>query len=237
VRIAEDRHEVEVFLDQLRADGLPVDDAHNENWVSAATAAKVEALLDAVEDGGRPRVFIAPKSTCWEKQWPLDRLAAVIARLVEEQGCECFLCGGPGDAATHQTLRQLLGPEPASHLHDFSSSLNLRETGGLLARMDLCLGIDTGLLHIAASFGVPVVALFGPTNPNQWRPWGTPCEVIRSPRVMHSRPHRLREVNAASSRNSRWPRVEASMDDIGIEEVMAGIYRLLAPRLCQPRAR
>ena len=236
VPIAEDRHEVEVFLDQLRADGLPVDDAHNENWVSAATAAKVEALLEAVEDGGRPRVFIAPKSTCWEKQWPLDRLAAVIARLVEEQGCECFLCGGPGDAATHQTLKRLLGPGPASHLHDFSSSLNLRETGGLLARMDLCLGIDTGLLHIAASFGVPVVALFGPTNPNQWRPWGTPCEVIRSPRVMHSRHHRLREVNAASARKSRWPRGEASMDDIGIEEVMAAIDRLLAARLCPTRA-
>ena len=51
VPIAEDRHEVEVFLDQLRADGVPVDDAHNENWVSTPTAAKVEALLDAVESG------------------------------------------------------------------------------------------------------------------------------------------------------------------------------------------
>jgi len=101
--------------------------------------------------------------------------------------------------------------------------------------MDLCLGIDTGLLHIAASFGVPVVALFGPTNPNQWRPWDTPCEVIRSPHVVHSRP-RLRDMRAASARNSRWPRGKAAMDDIGIEEVMAAIHRLFAVRLCPTRA-
>jgi hypothetical protein len=52
---------------------------------------------------------------------------------------------------------------------------------------------------------------------------------------MHSRHHRLREVNAASARNSRWPRGEASMDDIGIDEVMAAIDRLLAARLCPTR--
>ena len=236
VPIREDRHEVEVFLDQLRADGIPVDDAHNENWVAAPTAAKVESLLASVARG-EGRVFIAPKSTCKKKQWPLDRLAAVIARLVEEQGVECFLCGGPGDAATHQKLRQLLGPQSASHLHDFSSALNLRETGGLLARMDLCLGIDTGLLHIAASFGVPVVALFGPTNPNHWRPWDTPCEVIRSPHVVRSRYPRLRGVlSGPASGENLWPSGKASMDDIGVEEVLAAADRLLATRLCPARA-
>ena len=46
--------------------------------------------------------------------------------------------------------------------------------------MDLFIGIDTGLMHVAASAGVPVVAIFGPFDETRWRPWGTRHVVLRS---------------------------------------------------------
>jgi lipopolysaccharide heptosyltransferase III len=44
----------------------------------------------------------------------------------------------------------------------------------------LFIGNDSGPAHIAAAFGVPVVALFGPSNPATWAPWRTESEVLTS---------------------------------------------------------
>jgi len=225
VPIREHRHEVEIFLDLLRADGLAVDDGRNENWVGAAVARKVDGLLARLP-AGRPRVFVAPRSTAVEKEWPVERMARVVEWLVEERGCEILFCGAPRDAAMHGEIAGRAGVE--SHVHDLTPDLTLRETGGLLARMDLCLGIDTGLLHVAASYGVPVVALFGPTDPNQWHPWGTPLEVLRSERTRKSPAARLREtLFPATVAGLRWPTGTARIDAIGVDEVLAAVDRLL----------
>ena len=53
----------------------------------------------------------------------------------------------------------------ATHVHDFSTAVPLGDAAALAARMDLCLGVDTGLVHLASSVGVPAVVLVGPTDP------------------------------------------------------------------------
>jgi len=78
----------------------------------------------------------------------------------------------------------------------------------------------TFLPHIAASHGVPLVVLFGPTDPRQWHPWKTASVVIQG------------AAGAAS--------VPRSMLDISVEEVIAGAARLLgteipAALLAQPK--
>jgi heptosyltransferase-2 len=62
--------------------------------------------------------------------------------------------------------------------------------------MTLAIGIDTGLLHIAASFHVPVVALFGPLEPWRWHPWDTPHVTLRPDDVSGPRPLLRLEVEA-----------------------------------------
>lgn len=225
VRIREHRHEVEVFLDLLRADGIPVDDGRNENWVAEEIGGKVDGLLGPLRAAG-PRVFVAPRSTANEKEWPVERMARVVRWLVEERGAEIVFCGAPRDMAMHREIADAAGV--AAHVHDLTLALKLRETGALLSRMDLCLGIDTGLLHLAASHGVPVVALFGPTDPNQWCPWGTRVEVLRSPRTTKSLACRLHETLVpARVAGLRWPTGTARIDDIAVDDVTAAIDRLL----------
>ncbi len=227
VPIREHRHEVEVFLDLLRADGIAIDDAHNENWVDPGIGAKVDRLLARLAPG-RPRVFLAPRSTAVEREWPVERMARVAEWLVRERGCEIVFCGAPRDMTMHADIAARVGPPGAGRLHDLTADLGLRETGALLSRMDLCLGIDTGLLHVAASYGVPVVALIGPTDPNQWHPWGTPFEVLRSDRTEKTLFERLEEsLFPARVAGLRWPTGAARIDAIGTEAVMAAIDRLL----------
>jgi heptosyltransferase-2 len=211
------RHQTEAYLDLLRGDSIDIDDGHNENWVSERDRAPLDSLLANVP-AGRPRVFLAMRSTTPDKHWPTDRWAAVIEWLVISRGCELFFCGGRADVEMHAEVVSRLDPIVARHVHDHSASVPLRQVGGLLARMDLCVGVDSGLPHIAASHGVPVVALFGPTDPRQWHPWKTASEVVCAGR--------------AASHNGR------SMLAIGVEQVTAAAARLLAPQVKrQPAAR
>jgi heptosyltransferase II len=208
VSVQPGRHQAEAYLDLLRGDGIDVDDGHNENWVCERDRAPLDSVLANVP-AGRPRVFLALRSTNREKHWPADRWAAVIEWLVTERGCEVVFCGGPADADMHAEVVGLLAPSVAGHVHDHSASVPLRQVGGLLARMDLCVGIDSGLPHVAASHGVPVVALFGPTDPRQWHPWKTASEVVRA--------------GSSAAEGAR------SMLAISVEQVTAAAERLLAP--------
>jgi ADP-heptose:LPS heptosyltransferase len=145
------------------------------------------------------------------------------------------LCGGPADAKAHDRLRAAVGVDVHGHLHDFSAAVPLQDTGGIIARTDLCIGVDTGLVHLAASFGVPVVVLVGPTDPNQWAPWMTSSEVVRSPRVVRGLRDRLRaRFGVAAAAGLRWPLGRASMDDIGVAEVMERVDRLLPSATSAP---
>lgn len=174
-----DRHEVELSLDLLRADGIEVDDGHNENWVGDEAGGKADQLLSAMPST-RPRVFVAPRSTDEDRNWPLDRMAEVIRWLIEDRGSEVFLCGSQADLLTHRRLQAALPSPVARHLHDFSEECSLREAAAVLSRMDLCLGVDSGLPHVAASFGVPVATLSGVADPQQWHPWKTQSAVVQA---------------------------------------------------------
>jgi heptosyltransferase-2 len=180
-----DKHEVECFLDVLRADGVPVTDNYNENWTDPAADAKVDAGLPG---GNRPRVFVCAKSVFELKDWAPDRFAQLIAWLVNERGCEVHLCDSPGLAGYYDQIRAALPAPLAREMIDWSRLLSIKESNSLFKRMDLAIGIDTGLLHLAASFHVPVIGLFGPLEPWRWHPWDTPHTVLRPDDVSGPRP-------------------------------------------------
>lgn len=228
------RHEAEHFLDLLRGDGIPVDDGHNENWTSDAAIDRICELL-ADLPSGRRRVFLAPKASNVNREWPVDRMAAVAETLVEHHDCEIFFCGARRDVLVHRRIRGMMAAKHRGHVHDFTLDLRLEETGALLAKMDLYLGVDTGLAHLAASFGVPTVVLFGPSDPNQWHPWDTPCEVLRGTWLRRRWTDHVADwFSDSAHRPLRWPLGEAAMEDISVEQVMAAATRMLASSPPQP---
>ncbi|HVU24310.1 MAG TPA: glycosyltransferase family 9 protein [Opitutus sp.] len=170
------KHEVECFLDILRADGIPVTDTFNENWSDPATDARVAAALPRDR---RRRILVCAKSVFPPKDWSPDRFGAVLTWLIAERNCAIHFCDTPANAACYT---QILAHVPAAlhaHVRDWSRELTIRDVNSLVRQLDLALGIDTGLLHIAASFHVPVVALFGPLDPRHWHPWDTSHTILR----------------------------------------------------------
>ncbi len=172
----DNKHEVECFLDILRADSIPVVDTYNENWSNPAVDARVAAALPSSH---RRRVFLCAKSIVSTKDWTTDRFASVVAWLIAEQNCEIHFCDAPSNAPHYAEILALLSSELRPHCHDWSRELPLRDLNSLLRHLHLAFGIDTGLLHIAASFHLPIVALFGPLEPWRWHPWDTPHTILR----------------------------------------------------------
>ncbi len=218
------RHQASRYLDLLRCDGIAIDDGHAENWTAEIVRSRIEARL-APLPAGRPRVFMAVRSTDEKKHWPLDRWVALVEWLVDARGCEVVLCGGRGDIPTHDALRAAVGSDVAGHVHDLTEDLSLREASGVVAQMDACVGVDTGLCHMAASHGVPVAVLYGPTDPNQWSPWSPRAVVVRSSRVVPTLAERL--AAWMKPRASAWPTGKALMDDIGVEDVVVAVSSIL----------
>ena len=192
-----DKHEVECFLDVLRADSIPVNDNFNENWSEPAVDQRIEATLSA---GKKTRVFLCAKSIVPTKDWTPERFAEVCAWLIETRGCEIHFCDSPANASFYQSIVSALPAHLRGSFFDWSAPLALRDVNSLLRKMDVALGIDTGLLHIAASFHIPTVALFGPLEPWRWHPWDTPHTLIRPEDV--SGPQPLLRITVAEVRGA-----------------------------------
>jgi heptosyltransferase-3 len=63
---------------------------------------------------------------------------------------------------------------------DLSGQLSVRELGALTARARVFIGVDSMPMHLAAAVRTPVVALFGPSGEQEWRPWRVAHRVISS---------------------------------------------------------
>jgi heptosyltransferase II len=195
-----DKHEVECFLDVLRADGIPVTDTGNENWSDPATDQQLDTGLSAT---GRHRVFICAKSVFDLKDWAPERFAEIITWLVRERNSEIHFCDSPGNSGYYAQILAGVPVDLRGHCHDWSTTLGIREAGSLVRRMNLCFGIDTGFIHIAASFHVPVVGLYGPLEPWRWHPWDTKHTILRPAEVTGPRP--LLRVSVAEAQTALDP--------------------------------
>jgi ADP-heptose:LPS heptosyltransferase len=99
-----------------------------------------------------------------EKRWDADRWREVIGRLSAD-GFQPVLCGAPREAAE---LEQLAGSDRSVPV--FTADDGILSLAALFSRARLFVAIDSGAMHLAASLNVPVVALFGATDPRQIGP-------------------------------------------------------------------
>ena len=169
-------------------DPLPAPDAGHASWQYAqrlgALDVRVEGeppLLEAtpadraeaapwLDRLGPEFLAVHPGSGSPAKTWPADRFASLTDALHDRR--PWLLVEGPADAAAARTLAALPG---AVHARGVSA----RGLGALLARARLYVGNDSGVSHLAAAWGAPTLALFGPTDPDVWSPVGPKVACLR----------------------------------------------------------
>jgi heptosyltransferase-3 len=129
---------------------------------------------------------IHPVAATPAKTWNPDGFLQLAQHLSRDHDIEPVFIAGPGeDMSAFRVFRQIAGAP-------------LRETKSLLRGASLFVGNDSGPAHMAAAFGVPVVVLFGPSDPVVWAPWRTASQVLAD--KMDIRRIRVDDVIAAADR-------------------------------------
>lgn len=129
-------------------------------------------------------VLMNPGAGWGAKQWPPERYAEV-AQSLAQRGLQSVANFGPGEEALATAAKAASG----GTIRVIGCSLS--QLIALTRRARLFIGGDTGPLHVAAALAVPVVAIFGPTNPRRNGPFGTRNIVLRSPVSVTSHARRV----------------------------------------------
>jgi heptosyltransferase-2 len=178
-------HQVGYYWNLLKPLGMAGEPSAPTLVVSADEERMLEARLASAGIGSSDIVIgINPGSTYGSaKRWPPERFAEVAQRIAErlrqDEGKQVavMILGAKGEEA--------LGKDIAARVEAWSVVLSgattIRELMAATKRCRLLLTNDTGPMHIAAAFGVPVVAVFGPTDWRTTAPYGQEQAIVREP--------------------------------------------------------
>lgn len=125
------------------------------------------------------------------KRWAPEKFAALGRRLSAEQHAAVLLFGGPEEYELNERINRNMGG--VGHVVKVSS---LSVGAALIARCNVMVCNDAGLMHVASALNVPVVSIFAYTNPRGLYPWRTAHRLVRrdlecspcfyySPRAVH----------------------------------------------------
>lgn len=153
--------------------GLPV-----ELSVPAGGAEEADrALAAAGVAAGAGIVVLAPGSAWPTKRWPAERFAEAAGALREKLGATVVLSGGEADAPVAREVAALA----AGAVVDLTGRVSVPGWIALIARARVLVSNDSAAAHVAAAVGTPVVAVFGPTVPDQgFAPYGAGARVVEA---------------------------------------------------------
>lgn len=181
-----------------------------------AAEQKVEQRLR--QAGIEEFAIINPGAGWGAKRWPAERYGCVAGALTD-CGVRVIVNYGPGEERLAHDV------EAASRGSAKALSCSITELIALTRRARLFIGGDTGPLHLAAALHVPVVAIFGPTDPGRNGPYGTRSVVLRNP--------------ASPTTHARKTEPDEAMLEISIDAVADAARRLLQGKSggqeCPPR--
>jgi heptosyltransferase II len=173
------------WLDTLRDDAhvaLQVPDAARQRAAQTLKGAGVRPEVLCIAVGGGASYGSA-------KCWPPDRFAQALNEVVSQVDADVVLFGTASEAPVSSAIASGLRRPPI----DLTGKTPIAELPALLSQCHLFLGNDSGAMHVAAAVGLPVVAVFGPTDPDgtapvtprativQQKPYCSPCFLRRCP--------------------------------------------------------
>jgi heptosyltransferase-2 len=187
-------HEKFYYLELLRRAGW-LDQLPDELHITLRVpdAARLRAAQTLLEAGSRPhtlRIAVgAGASYGSAKCWPPDRFAKALNSLLSQADADVILFGTPSELPVSTAIAAELQRAPIN----LTGKTSIADLPGLLSECHLFLGNDSGAMHVAAAVGLPVVAIFGPTDPEgtapvtprvtivQQKPYCSPCFLRRCP--------------------------------------------------------
>jgi heptosyltransferase-2 len=122
----------------------------------------MQALVGELGLSSRVRVAVLMPGAEFgpSKMWPLDYFHS-LARALRDKGFDIWICGSEKDRASGDRISEGLG----ERVRNLCGRTRLEDVADLLSVASIAITNDSGLMHVAAAVGCPVIALFGATTP------------------------------------------------------------------------
>ena len=167
-------HAVERHMEVIRRDvgaaGIPP----TRLWLDGREQEFADRTLAGLP--GRRWLALGPGARWEPKRWPPGSFRELVQRRREDFDAVVLL-GSQADADSCRTLAAGL----SLPCLDLAGRTGLLEAAALLSHMSLFIGNDSGLGHLAAAVGTPTLTLFGPGEPQRYRPWNPRGRWLQSP--------------------------------------------------------
>jgi heptosyltransferase II len=173
-------HEQFYYLELVRRAGW-IDSLPSESFVRLTVCAEDQARAEAIlrSSGARPgvaRIAIgAGASYGSAKCWPPERFAGFVNRFRQHTDADVIFFG----TAAEQKVSEAITAEINGPSISLVGTTAIADLPALLSLCQLFVGNDSGAMHVAAAVGLPVVAIFGPTDPNGTAPITPRCTVVQ----------------------------------------------------------
>ncbi len=145
------------------------------------------------------------------KMWFPERFAAVADRLADEFSARIILFGSAGDRERTDLVQQY----SKNTMINLAGETTLKEVTGLIRECNLFISNDSGLMHLAGALNIPLIAIFGSTNPTTTSPTGRKSVVI------------YKNVSCSPCLKKVCPTDFRCMDLIGVDDVYDAAKNIL----------
>lgn len=201
--------------------GADVVNRHPLLQFSPAAAAKAAQLLTSEMQSGRPIIIFHGGPTWPVKEWPQAAWSNLVQAL-RERGYSNLIQVG----TNHHLSLGSVGNVEIQRTKSLINQLTLEETVAVISRADLFVGVDSGLIHLAAALQVPSVGIFGPTKAEIILPPSNASNSVVSRVECQGCHHRVPRIHWETG----CPHDIVCMKSIPVAEVLAACLRLLPQR-------
>jgi heptosyltransferase-2 len=206
------QHQVEYYLHILRGLGWDATSRDPSLFVDKKDSERIESLLlDEGVKPGDPVLVLSPGAVFGPaKRWPAERFSTVGDRAWEQWGAAVVILGSGGEKSICLHVQKgMKGPSM-----NLCGTTTLGEAIALIGRCNFFVTNDSGLMHVAAALGVPLVAVFGSTDPTATGPRSDKARVVRH------------EIDCSPCLKPQCSRNYQCLVDISVEEVWETLVQL-----------
>lgn len=171
VKYNHNQHEVQNFLDVLRADGIEVKDDYLEAWLSDDEKFFANSFFEEHKLGEKV-IAIHPFAANPKRAWHIDNFIET-SNILAERGYKTIFFGGKREQNFIDYIQARVKDAVIA-----IGNTNIRQTMAILSKCKALICNDSGIMHLAAALDIPLVAIFGPQSPVKFGPYSKKAVVL-----------------------------------------------------------
>ncbi|MCX7723684.1 MAG: glycosyltransferase family 9 protein [Thermodesulfovibrio sp.] len=165
---------IETYMKMLRFIGIEKYDFKKEVYKTNNAEIKIKQIIEKFD---KPLIGIAVSSGNKLKELGIEKIIELVNQLLDTFNCYIVLIGGYQDKNIAEKVKE--SSNNRDRIIDTTGMLNFKELPGLIEKLSLFIGVDTGIIYMADALNIPLINIAGPSNMEDQRPLGDKVVIIQ----------------------------------------------------------